>query len=275
MQIGRLRRSTQLLSLIIVNIGFTPALKLGVVCPVFYCYGCPWAAFACPIGVFQTYAGLGLFPFYAIGLLGLFALVFGRFWCGWACPFGTVQDLVVWARRRREDFIELPRFPWMGFVVLIGALIAAWIAADNLFCRVCPAGSLFAAIPHRVASPELSFGTYFYVHLGTLAMSIVAFVLVGRFWCRYLCPLGVGVFGVFNRVSFLKVSPDMHKCNDCGKCLKVCPVKIARPEDIENSIDCIRCGKCIEECPTKAIRISSTIGRQAHQRPDGLLPTTE
>jgi ferredoxin-type protein NapH len=264
-----LRRSTQLLTLIVVNLGFTPIFKVGVPCPVFYCYGCPWATFACPIGVFQTYAALGpfsalnAFPFYAIGLLGLFALVFGRFWCGWACPFGTIQDVVAWARRRRPDFIEMPRFPWTGFAVLIGALILAWIATDNLFCKVCPAGSLFAAIPQRFVNPDLDFGTFFYVHLGTLAISVVAFVLIGRFWCRYLCPLGIGIFGIFNRVSFLKVSPDMDKCSGCGKCMEVCPVKIAEPEDIENSLDCIRCGKCVEACPTNAIRISSAIRRRA------------
>jgi ferredoxin-type protein NapH len=254
---NKLRRSTQFLSLIIVNLGFTPAFKIGVVCPSFYCYGCPWATFACPIGVFQTYAALDVFPFFAIGMLGIFALVLGRFWCGWACPFGTVQDLVTWVRRRR-DFVDLPRFPWMSFVVLIGAIIAAWVAADTLFCKVCPAGSLFAAIPHRIASSELSFGTYFYVHIGTLVMALIAFVLVSRFWCRYLCPLGA-IFGVFNRVSFLKVKADPANCTHCGDCLKVCPVKIEEPEDIENSIDCIRCAKCVDACPTKAISISPSI----------------
>ncbi|UCC59453.1 MAG: 4Fe-4S binding protein [Dehalococcoidia bacterium] len=258
---NKLRWSTQLLTLFVVNLGFTPALKLGVVCPVFYCYGCPWATFACPIGVFQTYGALHAFPFYAVGLLGIFALLLGRFWCGWACPFGTVQDLVVWIRRRK-DFVELPRFPWTGFIVLVGAIIAAWIALDTLFCKVCSAGSLFAAIPQWFASrDELSFGTFFYVHLGTLAVALIMFILVGRFWCRYLCPLGIGIFGIFNRVSFLKIKPDMDKCNNCGECLEICPVKIAEPEEIENSIDCIRCGKCIDRCPTEAIKITASARR--------------
>jgi polyferredoxin len=255
---GKLRRSTQFFSLIIFNLGFTPAFKIGVVCPAFYCYGCPWATFACPIGVFQTYAAIEAFPFFAIGVLGVFALALGRFWCGWACPFGTVQDIVTWVRRRKEDYIDLPRLPWFSFVVLIGAIIAAWVGADTLFCKVCPAGSLFAAIPQRIASPELDFGTFFYVHIGTLVIALVAFFLVSRFWCRYLCPVG-GIFGVFNRVSLLKIKPDMSKCNNCDACLEVCPVKIEKPEEIENSIDCIRCAKCIKACPTKAIGITKSI----------------
>lgn len=253
---SRLRRFTQLLGLVLVNIGFVEILKTGVVGPFFYCYGCPWAAFACPIGLLQTHAAVGPFPFYALGSLGAFALLLGRFWCGWGCPFGTVQDLVSWLRRRR-DIVSLPPFPWTGLVVLAGALLAAWIAADTLFCKICPAGSLFAAIPHRFASSELSFGTFFYVHLATLAVALVAFFFIGRFWCRYLCPLG-SLLGVFNRMSILKVKLSEADCTHCGECLKSCPANIKEPEDIESSASCIRCGKCIDNCPNDAIKISAS-----------------
>ncbi len=257
---SRLRRTTQVLGLVLANIGFVGILKLGVLCPFFYCYGCPWAAFACPIGVLQHYSALGSFPFYALGLLGIFGIALGRFWCGWACPFGTVQDIISWVRRRKRDVVKVRRVPWTKFVVLVAVIVAAWIAVDTVFCRVCPAGSLFAAIPHRIASPDLSFGTYFYVHLGTLAAAIVAFVLIGRFWCRYLCPLGA-VFAAFNPVSLLKVRADMAKCEGCGKCLEVCPTAIEKPEEIENCTDCIRCGKCIETCETGAIKIEPSLKR--------------
>jgi len=257
---SRLRRATQVLGLVLANIGFVGILKLGVPCPFFYCYGCPWAAFACPIGVLQHYSALGLFPFYALGLLGLFGVALGRFWCGWACPFGTVQDIVTWVTRRKTDAVKVKRVPWTKFVVLAGVILAAWIAVDTVFCRVCPAGSLFAAIPHRFASPDLTFGTYFYVHLGTLAAALVAFVLIGRFWCRYLCPLGA-VFAAFNPVSVLKVKADMGKCVQCGKCMEVCPAAIEKPEEIEKCTDCIRCGKCIEVCESEAIKIDTSLGR--------------
>ena len=257
---SRLRRATQVLGLVLANIGFLGILKLGVLCPFFYCYGCPWAGFACPIGVLQHYSALGMFPFYALGLLGLFGVTLGRFWCGWACPFGTVQDIVSWVTRRKKDAVRVRRVPWTKFVVLVGVLIAAAVAADTVFCRVCPAGSLFAAIPHRIASPDLPFGTYFYVHLGTLAAVLVAFVLIGRFWCRYLCPLGAA-FAAFNPVSLLKVKTDMDKCTGCQKCMEVCPAAIEKPQEIENCTDCIRCGKCIEVCENGAIKIVGSIGR--------------
>jgi ferredoxin-type protein NapH len=257
---SRLRRTTQVLGLILANMGFLGVLKLGVLCPFFYCYGCPWAAFACPIGVLQHYSALGQFPFYALGLLGIFGVTLGRFWCGWACPFGTVQDIVTWVTRRKSNVVKVRRVPWTKFVVLAGVLIAAWALVDTVFCRVCPAGSLFAAIPHRFTSPDLPFGTYFYVHLGTLAAAVVAFILIGRFWCRYLCPLGA-VFAAFNPVSLLKVKADMGKCEGCRKCLEVCPAAIEKPEEIENCTDCVRCGKCIEKCENGVIQVKASLKR--------------
>ncbi|MDY6911363.1 MAG: 4Fe-4S binding protein [Chloroflexota bacterium] len=255
--IGRLRLSTQLLALIIVNLGFTSVLKTGIICPALYCYGCPAAAFACPIGTLQNFTAVGAFPYYAIGTLGLFGLTLGRFWCGWACPFGALQDLI--ARfRKRQDVVNLPPLAWTKYLILAITLLLSWLTLDAVFCKFCPSGSLFAAIPHRIVSSEFEFGTYFYVHLITLAISLVLFYLFGRFWCRYLCPLGA-IFGLFNRVSILKVKLDTTQCTNCKICLNSCPVNIEKVDDIGKSSDCIQCGKCISECPTEALQVSASI----------------
>jgi len=256
-KLGKIRLATQIAALVIVNLGFTQTLKTGALCPGFFCYGCPWATFACPIGTLQNFTAVGMMPYYAIGSLGVFGLLLGRFWCGWFCPFGTVQDIVM-RLRHRGNVATLPPVPWTKYLSLGGILLAAWIFSETVFCKVCPAGSLFAAIPQRFTSPELNFGTFFYVHLGTLAVAILFFVLVGRFWCRYLCPLGA-IYGVFNRVSLLKVVVNKNRCNDCKQCLSVCPVGIQEPEDIGHSTDCIQCGKCISECPAQAIRVSASL----------------
>jgi len=254
---GKLRWTTQFIALALANIGFVQILKTGVCGPFFYCYGCPAAAFACPIGALQHYAALWQFPFYVLGTLGLFSLALGRFLCGWFCPFGLVQDLIQ-RIRGRQNLVDLPRIPWMKFLVLGIVLLLAWIAADTLFCKICPAGSLFAAIPHRFISTELSFGRFFYIHLLTLAIAIIAFILIARFWCRYLCPLGA-IFGAFNPVSILKVRLDFSKCTNCKQCLEICPANIKEPEEIENSTDCIRCGKCVEFCKDNALSISASL----------------
>jgi len=247
----------QIAALALVNIGLFRVLELGVAGPFFYCHGCPAAGFACPIGLLQTNAALGPFPFYALGTLGLFGLALGRFWCGWVCPFGTVQDLVLRIRGRRHPD-RLPPIPWTKYLVLALVLLLAWIATDTLFCKVCPAGSLFAAIPHRFVTPDLSFGRFFYIHLATLALVLVVFFFVGRFWCRYLCPLGA-IFGAFNRVGILKVRVDFSKCARCNQCLDSCPVGIKDVESIESSTECIRCGECVEACQFNALKISASL----------------
>ena len=257
-KIGSLRLITQICSLVLVNLGFISATETGVVAPVFYCHGCPAAAFGCPIGALQNFIAVEMFPYYAMGSLGLFGLTLGRFWCGWVCPFGTLQDLIIRIRHRR-DLINLPSFPWIKYLSLIGILVSAWLAMDTLFCKICPSGSLFAAIPHRfVSSGEFDFGTFFYVHMATLAVALTLFVIVGRFWCRYLCPLGA-IFGTFNRVSILKIRLDKSKCTNCKQCLSNCPANFKDPEDIGTSSDCIQCGKCIGECPTNALSISASL----------------
>jgi len=60
---SKLRWTIQFIVLAIANLGFVQVLKTGIPCPFFYCYACPAAAFACPIGVFQNYAILQQFPF--------------------------------------------------------------------------------------------------------------------------------------------------------------------------------------------------------------------
>ncbi len=253
----RIRWATQLGAIVLVNLGLVSLLKTGVVCPVFYCHACPAAAFACPIGSLQNFSAVGPFPYYAIGSLGLFGLLAGRMWCGWACPFGTIQDVVAGIRRRKE-VRSLRVVAWPKYVVLGGTLIAAWLAADALFCKVCPAGSLFAAIPQRFVSPDLPFGAFFYVHIGTLVATVAAFFLFARFWCRYLCPLG-GALGLFNRVSILRVRLNKDKCTECRKCLDMCPTAIQALDGIGASTDCIQCGKCIEACPSGAISITASL----------------
>jgi hypothetical protein len=69
-------------------------LRLHNVCgPVFHCYSCPLATFACPIGVLANFSALHVFPFVAVGLLMVVGALIGSMLCGYACPFGLLQDL--------------------------------------------------------------------------------------------------------------------------------------------------------------------------------------
>lgn len=252
MKLSRLRHITQIVTFIVSNLGFIPLLKTGLICPYFYCYGCPLASTACPIGTLQHFVILPAIPFYLLGTLGAYGTVFGRAFCGWACPFGTFQDILAVFKKDKR---KLRPFSYSKFAMLLIVIILAWVTLDTFFCKLCPAGSLFAALPALFFFPSLTLGFFFYVHIATLILTILLVLFFSRFWCRYLCP--VAPMGIFNKLSILTVSLDPTRCTECSKCLDVCPMGLEKLWDIGSSSDCILCGKCVEACQTDALKLQA------------------
>lgn len=226
--------------------------------PVFHCYSCPLATFACPIGVLANFSALHVFPFIAVGMLVLIGILLGSIVCGWACPFGFLQDL---AAKVPTPKFDPPR--WTGhlrYAVLVGTVIAVpYLFGEGhwLFvCRFCPAGALEAAVPNiisrAIAGQETVWPNAF--KLIILVLFLIAIFFVRRPWCRILCPLGA-IFSLFNRVSafFLRFDPD--KCNSCERCHKLCEYGI-EPEKSPNDLRCVRCLDCTA-CSTEALTLGS------------------
>ncbi|MCK4313866.1 4Fe-4S binding protein [Candidatus Bathyarchaeota archaeon] len=191
---------------------------------------------------------------FAIGSLGVYGMLLGKAFCGWACPFGALHDLLSYLRGDKS--FEVRRFWFVKFIVLFVVLGAAWYAMDTVFCKFCPSGSLFGAIFFRLRYPQsLTFNLPFAIHMFTLALTIVLALLISRFWCRYLCPLGA-IAGAFNKVSIVNISLDEKKCKKCFVCLEACGMGITKLKDIGSSTDCILCGRCVEACPEKVLRFT-------------------
>lgn len=222
-------------------------LRLHTVCgPVFHCYSCPLATFACPIGVIANFSALHLFPLAALGTLVILGSFIGNAVCGWACPFGFLQDLA--------GRIPTPRFAlpaWTGYakyVVLVGLVIAvpyAWGEAHPLFfCRLCPAGALEGAIPNTVrvarAGGEVVLPSA--VKLTILGGTLALMLFTQRPWCRLFCPLGA-IFGIFNRMSLVTLRFGAQACRGCGQCDKMCRYGVLPNRNVNNS-RCIRCLEC-------------------------------
>lgn len=226
------------------------AWRLHSVCsPVFHCYSCPLALFACPIGVLANFSALHLIPFVAVGTLLAIGAVAGSFVCGWVCPFGFIQDLI--ARLPTRKF-ELPG--WAGYgryaVLLFLVLLIPYFFGEEhplFFCRVCPAGALEAALPHTASTAIAGTGIAWPSATKAIVLGVVMFAMffTWRPWCTALCPLGA-IYGLCNRVSlvFLKFQPE--SCNDCDLCRRLCRYHgpSERRGDDQRCIRCLDCTRC-------------------------------
>ncbi|MBM9615043.1 4Fe-4S binding protein [Desulfobulbus rhabdoformis] len=237
---------------------------LKVLCsPGLNCYSCPASTTFCPIGSLQQLllgvrmsfaAGQLFIGTYVVGAVGLLAASFGRFICGWACPFGWLQE---WLHRIPSPTVSLPS--WLGwcryFVLVVTVVLLPLLLLNDFdmglpwFCKfLCPAGTLEAGISMLVLDSSLrsSIGWLFVNKLILLTLTLIASVLISRPFCRVLCPLGA-FYGLFNRISLIRLKFAADKCTKCGACHRVCPVEI-RVDEAPNSHACIRCLRCLHEC---------------------------
>jgi Pyruvate/2-oxoacid:ferredoxin oxidoreductase delta subunit len=186
-------------------------------------------------------------------------LVFGRGFCGWICPFGSLQE---WLRILGEKALKIKktilpssidwkmRYLKYGIVLLI--IIPTYITGRLVFENYDP----FVAFFH--------FGKNITTHLKPayiiLGVVLVFSLFIGRFWCRYFCPLGA-ILALINKISLFKIKRDSKTCSDCGLCDKKCPVDIPLCNiDTIKSAECIGCLESEEACPQKGC-LSAYAGR--------------
>lgn len=186
----------------------------------------------------------------SVGLL-LSALIAGGAFCGWVCPLGSLGDALSWLRNKlhvRE--LNLPArldalLRWARYLVLAG-IMAATISTSRLwFEDYDPYHTLF------------SLGWLFDVNLaeqwpGYLVTLVVlaGSLLIPRFWCRYLCPLG-GLLSLVQRIAPFKVRRNRAACIDCKRCDKACPLNLRVSTARAVTHDCSMCLRCVSACPAK------------------------
>jgi polyferredoxin len=238
----------------------------GVCSPVFHCYSCPLATFACPIGILAQYSALHAFPFLAAGTLLMVGSLCGSLVCGWACPFGFLQDL---AARIPTPKLRLPGyFGWTRYAVLAGlVLLVPYCYGEGspwFVCRVCPAGALEAAVPysiqqslarHAMVWPTVNKSVI-------LAVFLLSMLFLRRPWCTLFCPLGA-VFSLCNYVSvvFLRFQP--NRCSGCDLCRDLC--RYHGPSQRRG--DDLRCIRCFECARCEALSIGTVFQRESSEPP--------
>jgi polyferredoxin len=197
-------------------------------------------------------------PTFAPAIITVLAtLALGRVWCGWICPLGTVLDSFgtnvragVPERLRQIKYFLL-------FVVIAAALLASlplmWL--DPISIVLSPlAGAAYPAIVRQMAtsaasSPGQSVQPMVYPILALPLVIILGLnLIVKRFWCRYLCPLGA-LTALLSKFSWLKrVVGD--GCPKCKQCVAQCPMDTVSEVDLSSDPgECLQCLNCFARCP--------------------------
>ena len=199
-------------------------------------------------------------------------LLVGNAFCGWICPFGAVQDALSWVRRKlRLPTVVVPlrldsALRWGRFLVLALVVFMSYSTAQLWFAGYDPYLTLFGL--HWLFGSEN--GDY-WIALLILGLVAAASLVVDRFWCRYLCPLGAAL-SVVGRFSLLRIRRAPSACTDCTLCDKPCPVGI-KPSKASPfvSSDCIGCMDCVATCPVRgALSIDTRVplGLPNRRQPD-------
>lgn len=253
-------------------------MQLGMVCLVAYLGirhqvvggAAPLDSF-CPFGAVESLPALlsgsgfigkiGSSNLVLIGTVALVTVGLGASFCGWLCPFGAVQDALGAVRRRLvgEAYVIPDRahrvLKHARWVVLAVVVLMSWRVLGLWFADYDPFRALF----------HFKFESWIAVAL--VAVTLIGGLLVERFWCLYLCPLGALVGGL-GTLGLTKVSRNAEECTDCGLCTRACPSRI----DVRNLATvsdqhCTMCTECVEACPAPGALKISTGGEGEALRP--------
>lgn len=195
--------------------------------------------------------------------IGFFVIVIfylimgGRSFCSWLCPYHFIAEnteklhnyLVKKKKIKEHSFnIGIKYIFWVGFLLL--ALLTQNLVFENLN----PIGIISRAI---IYGPGL-------ILLWVLLLIVFEVLYSKRFWCRYVCPVGVTYSGI-KAISPLAVKFELDKCGHCRDCQDVCLVPhelwfVKRGEATKKvhyvGKDCTNCGLCVDVCYGNALTFS-------------------
>ncbi len=234
--------------------------------PGMNCYSCPGAFGACPIGAMQSIfdSRKKKFAFYVVGYLAAIGLLVGRFICGWLCLFGLIQELLykiptpkIQVPEKLDKILRYFKYAFLVFFVFILPFFyrTKYGAGEPFFCKyICPVGTLEGGIPLVLLNTGFrsAIGALFKWKFALLLLCILASIFIYRPFCKYVCPLGA-FYGLFQKISLLRLSIDEDACINCGACKDVCKMDV-NPVIAPNSVECIRCGECVSACPKNALK---------------------
>ncbi len=217
---------------------------------------------------FSTTALIAVLP-----IIGVY-LIFGRAFCGWVCPMDFLYEMVdkiknssqqsaVSSQKKTITDKISPKLGYamaailLGISVLIGIpFFTNYISHLTNFFRFIT-GGVFLAL-------DLPFEPSVLAYSGSVIILLLGLeYFFPRLWCRVLCPVGK-TYGLFNKISLLKLKFREGDCGECNLCEQVCYMKVKITPYLDQpglrDINCIYCGRCVDGCGTKGKLIKMKIG---------------
>jgi len=81
--------------------------------------------------------------------------------------------------------------------------------------------------------------------------SILLNLVVPRFYCRFVCPLGA-LFGLLSKNALWRIGQKADGCTACGACDRHCEGG-CQPATVIHSAECLLCMNCLDDCRHKVI----------------------
>lgn len=197
-------------------------------------------------------------------------LFWGRVFCSSLCPFGALQDFITRffpnrALPRSWRQIKVPqwlhdRALYIKYAVLALIVVSALMQSNiSIFQYFEPFGTLFFFSPS--------------ILLWSILIAIVlGCVLIERFYCRYLCPLGAAL-GLVSLLSPLRIKR-VPQCTLCKVCEHACPTGAIRGPLIDFK-ECVRCDICESKLINRAGSCRHSVEEISRRQQGRKIPVVE
>ena len=217
-------------------------------------------------GIVKVFKSMvGLYPSVSDKVIALafflaLAVVGNKLVCGWACPFGALQELLYSLPILRR--IKGKKIP---FLVSNGVRTILFAAALLVLFGVV--GDRKGSVLYHSMNPFNLFDLDF-DHAPitiTILIALVLSLVTYRPFCQFVCPFGL-ISWLVERFSLARVRIDATRCNQCGVCVKACPLDAAKNKVAGKlfAADCYSCARCLNVCPQDAITYGCSFGREVH-----------
>ena len=202
-------------------------------------------------------------PFIAVLITVLiYTFIFGRFFCGYACAFGFLGDVMY-------DISSAVQKKTLGQVWQMPAVARSFLMKVKYVILAAIVGLCFFGAYSKVAGydPWEVFGSFRALDFSldgktygliVLIAIMIGMVLVRRFFCIFLCPMGA-VFSMVAVLPFSQMGRHPEKCiGKCHQCEINCPTGYFTSDENSGaeflgrntgSGECISCNRCAGVCP--------------------------